>query len=235
MRFALLLLAGLLMSCQQPAPRYIVTTGQSDIKVPIETMSISITVRSKEKDLTEANQLTRKSVLSMFRTFKKYGIPDSAFVTSSNNASDKHESYRDDQMAEVQYSGDLELSDSKMFDPIFNELVALKNVSVRIDGFHSGKIDDFKKLSYEASIKSARKEAELLLSGTGVKVGRILKVLKDQGDAFEEYDDFEKHVEKTLVHRPIVMQDVFSPDLEQTFRRKYFEVSSSVTVMFELE
>ena len=235
MRIAVLILAFSLVSCHQSPPRYIVTEGRSEVKVPIETMSLSITIRSKDKSLKEANQETRSSVLSMFRTFKKFGIPDSAFVTSSNTSSDRHDSYRDDQMAEVQYSGELKLADPRLFDPVFNELVALGNVSIRIADFQSTRVENYEKQSYEASLRSARKEAELLLSGTGEKVGRILKVLKGRGDAFEEYDDFEKHIAKVLTPQSITMQDIQMPDLERTFRRKYFDVSSSVTVMFEIE
>ncbi len=235
MRIGIVIFAFALLSCQQPAPRYIVTEGHSTIKAPIESMSLWITARSKNKSLKAANEETRNSVLAMFRTLKKFGIADSDFVTTSNTSSDRFESYRYDQMAEVQYSGQLKLRNPELFDAIFNDLASLGNVSVRIGDFHTSKIDDYTRQSYEASLKSARKAAELVLSGSGVRVGRILKVLKGRGNAFDEYDDFEKHIEKALAPPDIASQDIKQPDLEQTFRRKYFDVESSVTVMFELE
>jgi uncharacterized protein YggE len=235
MRLLYPFLAFILLSCQGPGPRYVVTQGRSEVKVPIETMTLSITIRSKNKSLSEANQETRHSVLSMFHTLKKFGIPDTAFVTTDNTSSDTHDSYRDDQMAEVQYSGTFDLADTRLFDPVFNELAALGNVSIRISDFNSSKVDEYTKQSYEASLKSARKQADLLLAGTGVKAGRILKVLKGQADAFDEYDNFEKHIENSLAPKPIPDYDIAMPNLEQTFRRKYYEISSSVTVMFEIE
>jgi len=235
MKLWLFSLALFFSACQEPTPRYVVTEGRAEVKVPIESMTVAITIRSKNKALGEANQETRKSVLSMFRTLKKLGIPDSAFITTDNTSSDRHDSYRDDQLAEVTYGGTLQLADPKLFDPVFNELVQLGNVSISISDFNSSKSEEYTKKSYEAALKSARKQAELLLAGTGVKVGRILKVLKDRGNAFEEYDDFEKHIEKTRQPQPIARYALALPDHEQTFRRKYYEIASSVTVMFEIE
>jgi len=235
MKLWLLSLTILFLACQEPTPRYVVTEGRAEVKVPIESITVEIAIRSKNKSMDEANQETRKSVLSMFRTFQKFGIPDSLFITTNNRSSDPHDSFRLNELAEVTYEGTVQLADPKLFDPIFNELVQLGNVSIRISNFNSSKEEDYRKRSYEAALRSARKQADLLLSGTGAKVGRILKVLKDRGTAFEEYDDFEKHIEKTRQPQKIIMSHLASPNLDQTFRRKYYEVNASVTVMFEIE
>jgi len=235
MRIAYSVLAFCLVSCQHPDPRYVITEGRSSVKVPIETLDLSISVRSRNASLKEANQETRNSVLSMFRTFKKFGIADSDFVTERNSSSDRYDDYRGDKLAQVEYSGHLRLWDLKLFDPIFNELTTLGNVSISIEDFGSSRTDEYTRQSYEQALKSARNEAEMLVAGTGTKVGRILKILKTRGNPFDEYDDFEKHVANVTGPQTYASYDLESLNLEPTFRKRYFEISTFVTVMFEIE
>ena len=235
MRLAVIALAFLGISCQQPASRYVVTEGHATVQAPIEFLTMSISIDVRNASLDQANRETRELVLKMFQIFKRYGLPDSSFVTLTNTSSNRNRSYDAEKLSEVTYSGELRGVEPRLYDHLFAELLALGDISISITSFQNTRLDQFNKQAYEQAVSNARKQAELLLSGTGSKVGRILKVLKTRENPFDEYDDFEKHIDKVTTPKPSVQYDMAAPNLESTYRRSTFDVSSSVNIMFEID
>ena len=230
-----ILLAFLIVSCQQPTSRYVVSEGHATIQAPIESMTLSIAIQTRNPSLEQANKTTRDVVLKMFQTFKKFNIPDSSFVTLTDESSSRREPYEKEKFSEIAYSGDLRGVDPRIYDRLFADLLSLGDVSIRISSFQNSQLDQYNKRAYEQAVANARKQAELMLSGTGARVGKILKVLKTKDNPFDEYDDFENHVDKVTGPKTHVQYDLSAPNLEPIFRRNSFDVSSSVTIMFEIE
>jgi hypothetical protein len=69
MRLPLIALAFLAISCQQPALRYVVTEGNATVQAPIEFLTLSISIDTRNASLDQANKVTQNLVLKMFGIF----------------------------------------------------------------------------------------------------------------------------------------------------------------------
>ena len=224
-----------LVFSQAKDPQYVAVEGAAIVVVPVEYFVVRITISSEGKSLSEANTLTKSNVLQMFDILKKYSINDSDFVTKSSETMDATmPSYRYDtekKKPTVQYSGELILREPQIYDALFKDLMAISRIEVGVYDFGNSNIQDYKDLAYKNAVLNAKSNAELLLSGTGSKLGKIYKLLQDGRDRYHEYDD----IEKVIVPKggqPMYMSVSASPN---TFRKKYFEEKVSVTIIYAIE
>ncbi len=221
--------------CQTQPPRYVITEGSASVRVPIDELVVSVSVETKAKTLAQASDINRALVLKTFDVYKQFGISDSDFVTQSSSAA-MEDSYRNDsQVPKVSYSGHLTLRDPTMYDAIFKALTDLGRVEVFISSYSNRQVASYRAQAYRDAFASAKKEADLLVAGSDAKVGRTLKILKEGNDPFDRYDNLEKEIERASSAPAAAFVGNEERKVEKTFRRKYFDVDASVTVMFEIQ
>jgi uncharacterized protein YggE len=237
--FTLLLL--LCMGCQKEDPKYIAVSTSATLKVPVEYFDVRIAVSVKNKDVVKANMTTKATVQKLFGIFEKYSIPDSDFVTKSSETSEDYlpswgRTSETITRQVVAYTGTLVLRDVKLYDAIFADIVALGNTEVGVKDFGSYQTDKYKELAYKQAFDRSKERATMLLAGTNQKVGQIYKILQDGRDRFNEYDDIDKLVDVSDATVHIMKYSDLGPPPSppSTFKKKYFEMTASITVIYEI-
>ncbi|HUI31118.1 MAG TPA: SIMPL domain-containing protein [Candidatus Acidoferrales bacterium] len=234
----LLLLTVVSFGCQSNPPQYIAVNGTATVKVPVDYFEVRISIRNQNADLNKANEQNKALVMKMFGILKKFSITDSDFVTKTSETTESLlPSYLrydlEKHIPGIEYAGDLILRNTADYDALFKELIALGNVEVGVYNFGSYDIKKYKEESYQQAVIDAKRRAELLLSGTGSKVGKIFKLLQDGQDRYKEYDDIEGLLSsRQALTRTAAMLALPMPN---TFRKKYFDQTAAVTVIYEIE
>ena len=232
----LVILALTLSSCQSShAPRYVITEGSATLRVPIEEIRVNISVDSDGKTLAEANQSLRATVLRAFAELKQMGISDSDFVTDRHATNFRTRRTDDVEQPGMSYAGSFPLRNPDRYDELMKAMTAIGRIQVSIAGYSNRHLDDYRSQVYNQAFAKAKKEAEMLLAPSGSSVGKVLKVLKRGYDPFDQYDNADKEMDRRGGDVAYSVRTTPLPDYEKIFRRKYFEVSQDVTVMFEIQ
>jgi uncharacterized protein YggE len=236
--FSLFLFIGffIFISCQNEQTHYIAVNGAGKVNVPIDYFKVNITIKTENINLVKANDENKNLVFKMFDILRKYSIIDSDFVTNKSQSSVNLISpyiqfNRDKIIPSIEYSGDLILRNPKNYDAIFKDLMSLGNIDVHINDFGSYSIEQYRIQAYKLATSNAKKQAELLLSGTGNHIGKIYKILQDGIDRSDYYDDIDKIIES----RQVKGLNVEAAALTNTFRKNFIEETATVTVIYEIK
>ncbi len=225
--------------CNPKPPDYIVVKGVGSVTVPIDYVTIGVTIRSKHTVLKTSYENNQKIVLKMFDIFKSYSIADTDFVTlESDTRTAEGFDYRSKpEEYFALYSGLLTLRDIQRYDDIVRSLLGLGNVEISLRKMGSNDMDGYRKKAYANAVENATSEAQYLVAGSSHRLGKILKLLQDNQDSYEKYDYIEqpqKVFRRELSARLEVEIAEAPPKGPLTFRRKDFQESASVTVIYEL-
>ncbi len=239
--FALNLLAIALFTtgCSNKEVRYIAVNGSAVVRAPVQYFSVNVSLVTRGSTFSNANSENKILVQKVFEVFRTFGIADSDFVTNTSETSEGTLPYRwaydpdrPKEMPAVIYSGLLTLRNPANYDALFKELVKLRGVQVGVSGFGCDSIEKYRKMAYAKAVSRARDQAEFLLEGTGRIPGKLVKVLQDGKDRYNDYDDPEL-IGKSDNSAPACFSVAEAEP--STFRRKYFDVDASVTMIYEME
>ena len=215
---------------------YLVVKGKAEVQVPVEYIDISVSIITAGPSMKAANDTNRVLVFKVFDVLRHFAIPDSDFQTLDNSSNEDMYSKEPGRRFSVHYSGIVCLRKPAMYDSLFQVLVGLGNVSVGINAFRSNRHSYYRMLGYQKAVEAARREAKLMLKGSGQSSGRIIKLIQDNQDVFTQYDDIDKLLEgKNLpIGEAIMLMAARPGEEESTFRKKYFTETAEVTVIFEI-
>ncbi len=237
MRILISLLLGFSFSVTlfSQSSRYVITSGKSVIKVPIEEITIHIEVQSTNRSSAEANSSLRETVLRVFKELNRLGFKDSDFVTENLSARTQRQGYKDTLVSSVEYSGYFPLRDPSRYDELMKAMTDIGRVQVSIVDYSNRHLDEYMSQSFSQAFVAAKKEADMLLKPSGSSVGKVLRILKSGYDPFDKYDDPDKEMDNqrgSISHGVVTPT---TPNYERIFRRKYFEIHQNITVMFEIQ
>lgn len=235
-RILLIILTIAVLGCQNKDSRYIAVEGKATVKAPVNYFEVRVTVATEGPTFSKANDDNKVLVRKVFEVFKKFQISDSDFVTKKSETAEATTPYLryglEKKLPSVEYSGTLLLRNPNLYDAIFKELVQLGKVEVGVYDFGCDSIENYRRDAYRQAVGNAKQQAELLIAGTGHKLGKIFKVLQDARDRYREYDDIESLVAKSKPSQIMAME--LSPE-PSTFRKKYLDVNALVTIIYEIE
>lgn len=234
----LIILFQQILFAQAKDPQYIAVEGKATVKVPVEYFLIRITIKNEGQTLSEANKQNKINVLKMFDVLKKHSISDSDFVTKSSETSEASlpsfpRYNKEAKEISVQYSGELVLRNPQIYDLLFNDLLNIPNIDVGVVGFGNFNVEKYKKTAYKEAVLNAKSNAELLLTGTGCKLGKIYKLLQDGRDRYHEYDNIDQMMNPNSVGANYMA--MLAPELPSTFKKKYFDEYAEVTIIYAIE
>ena len=229
----------LIAGCQSKQPQYIAVDGIAKARIPVDYFQVRVTIKTEAATLSAANKENKALVLRFFDILTKYSIPDSDFVTKSSQTSESFlPSYmrfeREKRLPSVEYTGELTLRQTNLYDALFKDAVALGKLEIGVFGFGSFQLENFKQKAYQEATANAKARAELLLSGTGQRVDKIFKILQDGRDRYRDYDDIETIIDSKRTVPPQVMAMMAQPE-PSTFRKQYFDEQVNVTIIYEIE
>ena len=236
------LLATILVSCRSEQPKYIAITETTTVKVPVDYFEVRIQINVHNEDQVKANTTTKSLIHKLFEIFEKHSIPDSDFVTQSSQTAESYlpsssNTSMYEQRKVISYVGILVLRDTRIYDALFQDIVALGNTNIGVYEFGSYQIDRYKELAFKQAFDKAKGRAAMILAGTNQKLGRLYKVLQDGRDRFADFDNIDGLYDVSgSQDRTSKYSDLGPPPPSpSTFKKKYFNQTATMTVIFEIE
>lgn len=223
--------------CQPKDIKYLVVKGKAEVQIPVDFLEVSVSLASVGPSFKAANDSNRVHVFEVFNVLRHFAIPDSDFQTTDNSSSEDYSNKDPQRHFWIHYNGMLHVSRPGSYDSLFQALVSIGDVSMRITGFRSSRLPYYRMLAYRRAVDAARAEAVTLLKGSHQSIGKIIKLIQDDRDVFTKYDDIEQLLEGVgpTPDSALMITVQQTPSNSTTFRRNYFSDFGEVTVIFEIK
>ena len=232
-----------IIGCHHKEAEVITVFGKATIRVPVEYLQIRLTIVTEGSTYTKANEENKELVLKMFDILHAFSIPDSDFVTSSSETAEgpmlsHHASYKKftSRLQKVEYSGLLFLRRPTFYDTLFKELLKLGKVQAGVVRVGSSVLQEYRSEAYRQAVIKAKLHAEMLMSETNRKLGKILKLI-DDSRGWYSYEGETRSFFNLGAEDATTFQHSGKeiPIDSSTFRKKYFEVNAIVAATYEMD
>jgi uncharacterized protein YggE len=220
-----------LIGCNQPQPHYVVVDGKYTAKIPIDFIAVRISLDTSAINVRVANERNISMVSRLLQVLKTFGNPDSEFSTAGMSTT----RWKADLKPSASYSGTFILREPDQYDDLLVALSKLGDVQVGIHDYGSFDRERYESEAYGKAVESARDQASMLLSKTGDKPGKLIRLLKDQNDPFGTYDN----IDQLPYLRPLKNKGiVVTAEREQevrVFRKTHYDFKAAVTAIYEIQ
>jgi len=222
---------------------YIIVEGNAGFDIPIEGIDVTLSFIGQSNNFNDSRNQRVEDIQKTFKVLKYFGIADSNYYTSKYEMSETpkydEENYKLGKY-QFEYSLNVEINNPKIFEKLMDSLGNYNLKSFEIDGFSNNKHNKYLELCYENALKDSRKKADIILSKSGQKVGKIYKILSKDGDPFKYYESekaiIDSYSAETVYTDYLTMQDESGLNLSKNgiFIRKTYNLSVTIIVLYTI-
>jgi uncharacterized protein YggE len=221
----------------RPVPRLITVTGDSEVKVTPDEITLSLGVETWNKDLTIAKNENDQRIRTLVAVVKKLGIEQKHIKTDYISIEPRYE----DQWQHQRFVGYfvrktvvLTIRDISKFEAILSSALEAGANYVHGIEFRTTELRKYRDQARELAIKAAREKATDLAGSLGQKIGRPNKIQEDHSGWWSGYNSWWGSRWQGGMTQNVVQNTVPS-DGDGSISVGQIKVSARVTVSFELE
>lgn len=220
-----ILLTSFQLSNHGNSERSISVEGTATVDIPVDYITFSVSYENENPDVKNLEQTSYNEVLNIKNVLlNDIGLPDSLIQTTQSVIRSVHNrnTFRFTQNMTVH------LDSLEMFDTIRRIVIEAGANSINILSFGSYSEEDFREKAFKNAYQNAVKQASLLASASGLKLGDPIQVSTTR--FFDRARS--NQVTSTVMSAPLQIEAELS--LEPSIIRKTKEFTAKVHVQFEL-
>ncbi len=217
-------------------PRTLSTTGDAEIRVPPDEVSIGLGVETFDKELSRAKRDADERIKKVIAAATGAGVEEKRIATDwisiepHYNSSSYGRSVSDGYT--VRRSVRLTLRDVPRFDAVLSAVVdAGANVVQGIE-FSTTELRKHRDRARELAMKAAEEKAVLLAKSVGMKPGKPRSISEGSGGWFSAYGGFNG---RSAMSQNVSQNAGPAAGVEGTLAPGLISVTAQVTVVFDLE
>jgi len=234
---AFLLFTHLAFAGDQTVPRLITVTGDSDVKVIPDEITLSLGVETWNKDLTIAKNENDQRIQKVVAAVRKLGIEQQHIKTDYVSIEPRYENQWQHQKFIgyfVRKTVVLTIRDIFKFENILSIVLEVGANYVHGVEFRTTELRKYRDQARLLAIKAAREKADDLAAALGQKVGRPNRIQEDHSGWWSGYNAWWGSRWQGGTAQNVV-QNASPSDGEGSIAVGQIKVNARVTVSFELE
>lgn len=189
--WALLLSAFLIPAfAQQQNLNTIIVYGAAERVVEPDEIVVILTLQEYSDNTTGVKVLIDQLESDLLRVAKSIGVKDNALMIDNINGYSNYGGYEGTAEFMISKNYQVRVATIEKMNELLAKVGGQGLVSANISQFNHSKLDEMRNELKGQAIQNAKKEAEMLVSGTGKKVGDLIgiEVFQDYGGAY--YDSY---------------------------------------------
>jgi uncharacterized protein YggE len=220
----------------QPQPRTISVTGDSEILVTPDKVVITLGVEIVDKDITEAKKANDRLIKDLIDVAGKYNIAPDDIQTDYISIRPKYDRRDGDDVFIGHFVGrkiTFTLKDIAGFDNLMSDFVAIGDIQVQSVQFQTSELRKHRDNARSMAVKAAFEKAAAMAAELGQKIGKPLTVNEQSSRWYSPYNYWNQY----RGPNPFNAQNVAEAPsgAETPMAAGKISVTASVSASFELE
>lgn len=222
----------LISSCTNNANRYIRIFSEESIEVPVSYAIINTGISITGKDVAKLDSTSHDKIVKGLHVINKYGVKE---INTSNSSIEAEYDNKENFISAQSYK--IKFYDIGKIDALRAELLNIGFNAFNVVSYGSDSLERYEKELYRKAIKNSQKEANELAKNSGIKIGKICKIVNGREPSEDENEGFSQ-----LVSAEIFGKGGFAKGIEEliytgvkpTIVKKTFTINNSFTIYFEI-
>ena len=177
---------------QQQSPNTIVVYGNAEKAIEPDEIILTLTLQEYTDNSTGMKKLIHQLEEDLLQSAKSIGVSGDAVLVDNINGYSNYGGYDDTAEFMVSKNYQVRLNSMEKLNQFISKVGGQGLMSANITQFGHSKSEEMRNELKAMAIKNARQEAELLVAGTGKKVGELIgiEVFNDYGAYYDSYAPF---------------------------------------------
>jgi uncharacterized protein YggE len=221
------------ISCSNNASQYIRISNEESIDVPVSFVVIEAGISITGKDAAKLDSTSHEKIVKALYIIQKYGVKE---ISTSNSSIAADYENKENSISAQSYK--IKFYDLTKIDALRAELLSIGFNEFTIASYGSDSLQKYQQELFKKAIINAKVKANVLTEKSGIKIGKICKIVDGNEPNEDNDDNFTRIADAALFAKGGFAQGVEEvlkyATVKSTIIRKSFTISTIITVYFSI-